>query len=135
MKTRNNKTANPALHEPAVGPGAFRRRSRPGRAAALICQPNRGKNYKMPKMPKSVQFRPGQRGRMLRVFHTCPSIFRFLLSGFACFEYFVVKKFFSSIPWIKSFLKNCNAECYSHFRLKSQFSRKFFQKSVDEIIC
>ena len=29
-------------------------------AAPPVCQPNRGKNLKMPKMPKSVQFRPGQ---------------------------------------------------------------------------
>jgi hypothetical protein len=40
-------------------PGALRRRSRHGQAAPpLICQSNRGKNLKMPKMPKSVQFRP-----------------------------------------------------------------------------
>jgi hypothetical protein len=40
-------------------PGALRRPSWHGWAAApLICQPNRGKNLKMPKMPKSVQFRP-----------------------------------------------------------------------------
>jgi hypothetical protein len=29
-----------------------------GLGNAKICQPNRGKNLKMPKMPKSVQFRP-----------------------------------------------------------------------------
>jgi hypothetical protein len=44
-------------------PSAPRRRSRHGRAAAaLICQSNRGKNLKMPIMPKSVQFRKGSPG-------------------------------------------------------------------------
>ena len=59
LRVRNGRNKRSSgLHEPAVGPGALRRSSRHGQAPPpLICQPNRGKNYQMPKMPKSVQWR------------------------------------------------------------------------------